>query len=82
MEVDRSGRHDGRDRMLVDHLRDRVAQQDHVLIEGLDLALKLDAVDQINGHRNMLATQRIEKRVLEELAFIAHDILRVQGVLL
>ena len=65
--------------MLVNHLGDGVSKQDHVLVERFDLALKLDAVDQINRNRNMLATQGVEKWVLQKLAFIiAHDIFRVQ----
>jgi hypothetical protein len=49
------------------------------LIERFNLTLKLDAVDQIDRYRNMLATQGVEKWVLQKLAFvIAHDIFRVQ----
>ena len=68
--------------MLVNHLGDGVAKQDHVLVERFDLTLKLDAVDQINRNRNMLATQGVEKWVLQKLAFvIAHDIFRVQKLI-
>ena len=52
------------DGVLVNHLRDRVAQQDHVLIEGFDVALELDAVDQVNGHRHVLTTQKVQEGVL------------------
>src|SRR3954466_12761125 len=48
-EVHRPARDDGGDRMLVDHLRDGIAQQHHVLVERLDLPLQLDAVDEIDG---------------------------------
>jgi hypothetical protein len=81
-EVHGAARHDGRDGVLVDHLGDRVAQQDDVLVEGLDLALQLDAVDEVDRHRHMLTAQGIEEGVLQELPFVAHDILRVQEVLL
>jgi hypothetical protein len=59
-----AARHDGGDGVLVDHLGDRVAQQHHVLVEGLDLPLQLDAVDQIDGHRHMLTAQSVQERVL------------------
>lgn len=42
--------------MLVNHLGYRIAKQDHVLVKRLDLALQFNAVDEINGNRNMLAT--------------------------
>ena len=65
--------------MLVNHLSDSVAKQDHILVERFDLTLKLDAVDQINRNRNMLATHCVETWVLQKLAFvIAHDIFRVR----
>ena len=34
--------------MLVDHLRHGVAQQDDVLVERLDIALQLDAIDEVD----------------------------------
>ncbi len=68
--------------MLIDHLGDRVAKQNHVLIEGFDLALQFDPVDEINGNRHMLATQGVEEWVLQKLTFvIAHDIFRVQKLM-
>ena len=74
-----TARHDGGDGVLVDHLGHGVAQQHNVLIERFDLALQLDAIDEIDGHRHVLATQGIEEGVLQKLTFvIAHDILRVQ----
>ena len=63
--------------MLVDHLRDRVPQQHDILVKRLDLTLEFDSVYQIDGNRDVLSTQCVEKRVLQKLAFIAHDILRV-----
>ena len=66
--------------MFIDHLRNGVAQQDNVLIEGLYLALKLDAIDQIDGYWNMFPAQGVEKWILQKLTFVAHDILRVQDV--
>jgi hypothetical protein len=50
--------------VLVDHLRDGIAQQHHVLVEGFDLALQLDAVDQIDGHRHMLLAQLVQEGIL------------------
>jgi len=67
--------------MFVNHLRHGIAKQNHVLIEGFDLPLQFDPIDEINRNRNMLATQGVEKWILQELAFIiAHDIFRVQKV--
>jgi hypothetical protein len=63
-KVDRAARHDGGDRVLVDHLGDGVAQQHHVLVEGFDLALQLDAVDQVDRHRHMLLAQQVQEGVL------------------
>jgi hypothetical protein len=76
VEVHRAARHHGGDRVLVDHLRHGVAQQHHVLVEGLDVALQLDAVDEVDRHRHMLLAQQVQEGVLQELAFVAHDMLR------
>lgn len=65
--------------MLVHHLRDSVAQQHNILVKGLDLALQFDAIDKVNRDWYMLAAQGVEKGVLKKLAFVAHDILRVQN---
>ncbi len=62
------------DGVFVDHLGDGVAKQHHILVEGFDLTLKLDAVDQIDRHWNVFATKLIQKWVLQELAFVIHDI--------
>lgn len=65
--------------MLVNHLCNCVTKQHNILVKRFDLPLQLDAVDKINRHRNMLATQGVEKWILQELAFVvAHDIFRVQ----
>ncbi len=64
--------------MFVDHLGHGVAQEHHILIERFDLALQLDAVDEVNRDRHMLAAQGIEEGVLQKLTLVAHDILRVQ----
>jgi 4-aminobutyrate aminotransferase-like enzyme len=64
--------------MFVDHLCDRIAQQYDILVKRFDLALQLDAVDQVNRHGHMLAAELVQERILQELAFVvAHDILRV-----
>jgi hypothetical protein len=51
------------------------------LVKRFDLTLQLDAVDQINRDRHVLAAQCVQEGVLQELAFVAHDILRVQKFL-
>jgi hypothetical protein len=50
--------------MLVDHLGNRVTQQDHVLVEGFDMALELDPVDQVDRDRDVLFAQGVEEWVL------------------
>lgn len=77
VEVHLTARNDGGDGVLIDHLCHRIAQQHDVLVKGLDLPLQLDAIDQVNGHGHMLTAQCVEEGVLQKLAFIAHDILRV-----
>ena len=64
--------------MFVNHLRHRVAKQHYILIKRLYLTLQLYAVNQINGNRDVLFTQGVEEGVLEKLAFVGHDIFRVQ----
>jgi hypothetical protein len=80
-EIHRTPGDDGGDSVLVNHLRHCVAQQHHILVERLDLTLQFDAIDQINGHWNMLPAQDVQKRVLKELPFVAHDMFRVQELL-
>ena len=64
--------------MFVNHLRNGVAQEHNILVKRFNLALQLDAVDQVNRDRDVLAAKLIQERVLQELAFvIAHDIFRV-----
>jgi hypothetical protein len=46
--------------MLVHHLRHGVAQQDDVLVERLDIALQLDAIDEVDGNRHVLFAQRVQ----------------------
>ncbi|KAG1367078.1 hypothetical protein G6F59_018824 [Rhizopus arrhizus] len=58
--------------MLVDHLRNRIAQQHHVLVKRFDLPLKLDTVHQVNRHGHMILAQRVQERILQSLPFIAH----------
>jgi hypothetical protein len=64
--------HDGRNGVFVDHLGDCIFQQHDVLVERFDLALQLNAVDQVNRDLNVLFTQGVEERILEGLSFIAH----------
>jgi hypothetical protein len=54
----------GRDGVLVHHLADGVLQQHHELVEGLNLALQLDSIDQVNGDRYAFLTQNVQVRVL------------------
>ena len=63
MEIDGAARYHGRDRRLVDPLSDGVAQQHDVLIERLDLALQLDAVDEVDRDRDVFLSQKIEDRI-------------------
>jgi hypothetical protein len=60
-------RHDRRDRMLVDHLADRIAQQHDELVERFHRSLQLDAIDQIDRNRHALTPQRVQKRILQRL---------------
>ena len=68
--------------MLVNHLSYGISQQNDILVKRFYLTLKLDAVNEVDRNRNVLPAQCVKKRVLQELAFIAHDILRVQKLLL
>lgn len=79
-EVDCPTGHDGGNRVLVNHLRYGISEKHDVLVERFNLALQLDAVDQIDRYRYVLPTQNVQERVLQKLPFIAHDILRVQVV--
>src|SRR5207237_3341079 len=47
------------------------------LVERFDVALELDAVDEIDRHGHVLLAQQVQERVLQKLAFVAHDMLRV-----
>ena len=61
--------------MLVDHLRERVAQNDNVLVEGLNLSLKLYAVHEIDRNRNMFLAQEIKEGILQKLNLVVgHDV--------
>ena len=44
-------------------------EQDDKLIERVDLALQLDAVDQVNRNRHAFFAQGIQKGILQRLAF-------------
>src|SRR3989344_549298 len=46
-QTNRTARYHGGDSVLVDHLADSVLQQNNKLVEGFDLALQLNAVNQI-----------------------------------
>jgi hypothetical protein len=64
LEVHRTSRNHRGDGMLVDHLGNRVLEQNDVLVERLNLALQLYAINQINRNGDMLATKSIEEGVL------------------
>jgi hypothetical protein len=50
--------------VLVDHLGDGVLEQDHILVERLDLSLKLDSVHEVDRNLNVFLAQRIQEGVL------------------
>lgn len=58
--------------MLVHHLRDGVAQENDILVEGLNVPLELDTVDEIDKNRNVLLPKQVQEGVLQKLAF-AHE---------
>lgn len=64
VEIHRARRHDRRNGVLVDHLGHGVTEQHDVLVEGFDVPLELDPVDEIDRNRNVLFTQCVQKRVL------------------
>ena len=82
VQVHGTTRDDGRNGVFINHLCDCVSQKDYILIKRLDLTLQFDAVDEVNRDRHMFSAQGIEKRVLQKLAFVAHDMLRVQKLCL
>jgi outer membrane protein TolC len=45
-------------------LADGILEQDDELIEGFDLPLELDAIDEIDGYRDVLSAERVQKRVM------------------
>ena len=79
-EADGTTRDNGRYSVFVNHLGHCIAQQDHILIKRFNLSLQFDSVNQIDGNWDVLTTQCVQERILEKLAFIAHDMLRVQNV--
>jgi len=50
--------------VLVHHLGDRILQQNDVLVEGLDLALQLDAVDEVDRDLDVFLAKGVQERVL------------------
>src|SRR5262252_2248367 len=64
VEIDRTRGDHGGDGVLVHHLSHGVLEQDDVLVEGLDLALELDPVDEIDRYGNVLFAQRVEEGIL------------------
>lgn len=62
----RARRDNSRNRVLINHLADRVFQQDHELIKGLDLTLQLNTIHQINRNWNTFPTQCVQERILKD----------------
>jgi hypothetical protein len=50
--------------MLVNHLTNSVLKQYNELVEGFDLTLQFDPVDEVNGYWNAFLTQYVQIRVL------------------
>jgi hypothetical protein len=50
--------------VLVDHLGDGITEQNHILVEGLDMSLELDPVDQVDGDRDVFLAQCVKEWVL------------------
>lgn len=69
-EVDGAAGHDGGNGVFVHHLRDSVAQQNYVLVVGVNLALQFDTVDQVDGDRHVFSAQLVQKWVLQREAFV------------
>src|SRR2546427_3566377 len=62
-EIDRARGHHGGDGVLVDHLRHRVTQQNNVLIEGLDLALRSEEhTSELQSQSNLVCRLLLEKK--------------------
>src|SRR6185437_8898914 len=67
-ELNRLRRHHGRDRMLVDELRMRVApQQDAEIVEPGDDPLQFHAIDEKYGDGRLVLSNMVEKHVLNVL---------------
>src|SRR3546814_10426241 len=76
--VDRAVRLHRRNRMLVDELHLPFALQQHAeQIEGDDIALQHDAVDEEHGDRFVRAAHGVEKDVLECLALAGRGVAHV-----
>ena len=63
-QIDRTRRYDGGDGVLVHHLRHGVLEEHDVLVEGLDLALELDAVHQIDLYGYVFLAKGIQEWIL------------------
>jgi hypothetical protein len=54
-------RDDGGNCMFIDHLADRILQQNDKLVEGLDLALELDTINEINRYGYAFPSQSVKE---------------------
>jgi hypothetical protein len=67
-QLNRLARHDRRYGMLVDELRVTVAPEQHAkIVKPGDDPLEFDPVDKKDGERNLVFTDKIEKRILKIL---------------
>jgi hypothetical protein len=53
--------------VLIDHLTDAVLQQHHELVEGIDLTLEFDAIDQVDGDGDAFLAERVQEWILQGL---------------
>ena len=80
MEINSAAGHYSRNCMLVNHLGHSVFKQDNILIKGLNVTLQFDTVNKVDRNGHVLFSQQIQKGVLQKLAFVTHDIFRVESL--
>src|ERR1044072_9381044 len=72
-EIDRLGRQDRREGVLVDQLRLAVAAQKHrEIVEPGDDPLELDPLDEEHGDRGLAAPEAVQEHVLEVVDLVGH----------
>src|SRR5262249_30903675 len=71
-ELDRPGRHDGGNGVLVDELRMCIpSQQDREIVEPSHAALQPDAVHQKDRHRHLVLADVVQEDILNVLGFFS-----------